>query len=530
MPTPEEFKQKILQKYPQGISSDGQRYSQMDATELTKRIVAKYPDGVDSSGVKYSDYLPQKPMVQTPPTQHATGGSFFDKIGGAINATGHNLGKLVGALGGDSAAAFGKTIGGAIASPTSLRSQEYQTKQSQDMQQKLVAAIKKNKAEGKQTATLERQLRIQQGNIIGAEQQNPAISQSKRQIIGQGLGVGTAILSAGLGEGAAAGVEKLTMGGLMKGGAKIGGIIGGSQGLSQAMQENKGIGETALQTGIGAVGGAALGAAGGWLTGKLSSKILDNKGMAEYVSERLTPETKTTAYKAGKLTEAGLVKSEKFTPAANDLERAQIAKESGITGKSFSKDISAAKNSLSKEAESLKKIVGDKKILVNPNIVTKQLNKMRDDATTDLIPDEEKVYDKMISKFQKILENNKGDLGGLLKSRQEFDAWAKSNNPNIFDNQRGGAYRALKSTRDSINDYIDTQVGNNKYKESLKKQSHLYDIIDNISEKASKGDTKLKASKLTTAVKRVLPYAAGSAAGAIGVGGAYEVGKKVIGQ
>lgn len=70
MPTPQQFKQLILQKYPDGVSSDGIPYVQMDALELTKRLVSKYPDGVTSDGIKYQDFLPStaaKPVKPVTP-------------------------------------------------------------------------------------------------------------------------------------------------------------------------------------------------------------------------------------------------------------------------------------------------------------------------------------------------------------------------------------------------------------------------------------------------------------------------------
>lgn len=78
--TPENFKSRIVSKYPNGVASDGTPYSQIDATDLTKRMVSKYPDGVTNDGHKYSDFLP--PVQQTPAPAPQ---SFLSKVGnGAI--------------------------------------------------------------------------------------------------------------------------------------------------------------------------------------------------------------------------------------------------------------------------------------------------------------------------------------------------------------------------------------------------------------------------------------------------------------
>lgn len=114
MPTPEEFKQKMVQKYPDGVSSTGQRYADMDATDLTKRIALKYPDGVDNSGVKYSDYLKgtsQEIKATPPPTQHGTGSSFLDKVGEFGSQAGRSIFKTVDTISSLGQKTLGRLVG-----------------------------------------------------------------------------------------------------------------------------------------------------------------------------------------------------------------------------------------------------------------------------------------------------------------------------------------------------------------------------------------------------------------------------------
>lgn len=73
---PDAFKAMILSKHPDGVSSDGTAYKDMDATELTKRVISKYPDGVASNGHKYSEYLPpDAPAADTPSSDTADSSS-----------------------------------------------------------------------------------------------------------------------------------------------------------------------------------------------------------------------------------------------------------------------------------------------------------------------------------------------------------------------------------------------------------------------------------------------------------------------
>ena len=72
-------------------------------------------------------------------------------------------------------------------------------------------------------------------------------------------------------------------------------------------------------------------------------------------------------------------------------------------------------------------------LFIIKNNVKGILNKMKTEKTVDLIDPEVRVYDKMV-KFNKMVDSkqNKG-LDGLLELRQDFDAWAKSNTPTIFE-------------------------------------------------------------------------------------------------
>lgn len=95
MPTPQDFKNRILQRYPDGVASDGKKYSEMDPVDLTTRMTKKFPDGVTSDGIKYTDFLPKagegdpaNAGVKTPKAADVigaiTGGA--ENIAGGINA------------------------------------------------------------------------------------------------------------------------------------------------------------------------------------------------------------------------------------------------------------------------------------------------------------------------------------------------------------------------------------------------------------------------------------------------------------
>lgn len=54
---PNTFKERIIQKYPNDVASDGRRYADIPARELTQKFVDKYPDDMTSDGIPYKAFL-----------------------------------------------------------------------------------------------------------------------------------------------------------------------------------------------------------------------------------------------------------------------------------------------------------------------------------------------------------------------------------------------------------------------------------------------------------------------------------------
>jgi len=338
---------------------------------------------------------------------------------------------------------------------------------------------------------------------------NPEYQKTAKQVYGEAIGVAAETLGWGKIGNIAKTVKASTVAQTVLKSAKTGAILGGTISTGKAMEENKSTGNILKSGATGTVLGGITGAATGYVAGKLSGKI-GEKQATKLVSKRLTDKGKVAAYKSGRATEAGLLKGEKIVSTKQEQELGKLAQEIGLKGNS-KKDISIVNTTTEKEAKALKETLKKTGAIYNKNNVKGTLNKLKEDQTIDLIDSEVGVYDKMIAKFNKMVDSkqNKG-LDGLLELRQSFDSWAKSNNPNIFVNKRGGAYRALSSVRDSINGYINNKVRKDIVKQSLKKQSSLYTILENISETAAKGATKLKPSKLQTLGKKLLPWAGGA--------------------
>lgn len=56
---PDVFKGRILKVYPDGVSQDGRKFTDIPSSELVAKFVRKYPDGVTEDWLKYTDFLPR---------------------------------------------------------------------------------------------------------------------------------------------------------------------------------------------------------------------------------------------------------------------------------------------------------------------------------------------------------------------------------------------------------------------------------------------------------------------------------------
>lgn len=337
---------------------------------------------------------------------------------------------------------------------------------------------------------------------------NPEYQKTAKQVYGEAIGVAAETLGWGKVGNIAKTVKASTVAQTAIKAAKTGAVLGATTSTGSAMAENKSTADILKSAGTGAVTGAVIGGATGALAGKIGGKI-SKKSATKLASKRVSGKEKVLAYKTGRAKEATLLKSEKIIPTQKEKELGKLAQEIGLKGNT-KKDITKINKAIEQEAKSLKKTLKESGSIYNKNNVKGVLNKMKKDKTIDLIEPEVKVYEKMIKKFNKMVDSkkNKG-IDGLLELRQEFDKWAKSNSPTIFTNKRGGAYRAVSSVRDAVNTYIDKNVKGTA--SSLAKQRDLYTILDNISEKAAKGSTKLKPSKIKVATKKLFPWAGGAA-------------------
>lgn len=114
-----------------------------------------------------------------------------------------------------------------------------------------------------------------------------------------------------------------------------------------------------------------------------------------------------------------------------------------------------------------------------------------------IVGDAEKTADKLLAGAQKFINANDGTGSGLLQARKDYDQWVLTQKPAAFDAKAENAFTiANREIRKSMTNMLDEYAPNAKVKESLARQSAIYEAMENVAPKA--------AEEANTAVGRAL--------------------------
>ncbi len=273
----------------------------------------------------------------------------------------------------------------------------------------------------------------------------------------------------------------------------------------------------------------------------------------EFVKDLVMPvqTKKVLEEQASRTTEKGLLKTKVVKPTP--LEAAsieEVAQIKGIKkGNSAQANYTLIEKAKDTEAQRLGSILKSKDFQINKPMYQQKLsavvNKLKTDDPFILGNDAaEKLVDNVANKMQALLDKNPNTPAGLLKTRQEFDAWAKSKKRGVFEGNEETFSNAVRDIRQSANDFLAESVPDAAVKESLRKQSLLFRALDNVEPKtAIEGRNRLQraAKSASDAIPVKNPMVKGAlqlgGLGALGAGtyfapaaaalagGAYGVGK-----
>jgi len=219
--------------------------------------------------------------------------------------------------------------------------------------------------------------------------------------------------------------------------------------------------------------------------------------VAETVGPKLTAGEAADALAKRGTVQKGLLRETQLAPDPRVTELADTIKKAvpGFNpGKSLLYNISQTQKVVTKMAQDLKaevikqganRIYSFKELASRLNGVERPLM-ISSDATLN------NAYNKVIKKALDIAKQKGGKVSNLLDTRQEFDAFIKKQFPNLYSSETLTPMRqAVKDIRGALTDFTAENLPDGVgLKENLLTQHKLITAIENMSEKAVKGQTK----------------------------------------
>jgi hypothetical protein len=268
------------------------------------------------------------------------------------------------------------------------------------------------------------------------------------------------------------------------------------------------------------------------IASKISSSI-GQKAAAdalEVVSPQLTKKETEAAIAAGRGQGGGMFSKTTIEPNKRLLDVADASKGIVSKGISGAENVNNLRSAISSEAETLSQKVAKIKQPVSEKGVKTFLDAVEKPIEIASDATQSRKFDITKNALIKIIAKNEKTVGGLLKSRKEFDALVEKEFPTLHDRANAPFKNAITGMRNALNDAIESNLPDGfGYKESLRLQRLWYEAIDNISGKSTGevGRTGLGAKATKFAKKH--PVLTAGAAYAVGQK-AVNTAKKITGQ
>lgn len=274
----------------------------------------------------------------------------------------------------------------------------------------------------------------------------------------------------------------------------------------------------------GAVSGAKTGAVLGAATPAVSDAV---GAIKDYVANRddqflqdlITPRAVGNVRKdmAANSTQQGLFNKTVVEPTAYQQQVMNTVKDTGVSrGASDLGNRQTIEGALGNEAQNLRQNISGSKVIYAPQDMSSRVTTATQQALSDeplLVGDGERYLDMAADKMNNLVKANPGTPEGLLDSRQQFDQWVNSKGG--FGDKDTAFRKAVSVVRGAANQYLGDMVPTAAVKDSLTKQSHMYDAIDALNSKIAYMPTNSVARALASPTGKALKY------------GAYAVGADV---
>jgi len=222
------------------------------------------------------------------------------------------------------------------------------------------------------------------------------------------------------------------------------------------------------------------------------------KNRSKYVTELVTPKKtpKILEAEVPRTAEKGVGIFKRSTVKPTTRESQIISEVSRIREVMPKKSVQQNYNAINKEnvklARQLERDVSKSRATVS----AKEMSQAIDDSIGTVVAESpiivgnlQTTATRVAEKAKKIILSNDETAIGLLKSRKEFDAWVRTlprgEAKLATDAAMEAQSVAIKTVRNTMNDMLDAKVKSTAVKRELKRQSLLYDALDNMTPKAA---------------------------------------------
>lgn len=402
-----------------------------------------------------------------------------------------------------------------------------------EMQQRLIEAIRKNRAIGKDTTKLEASLKALTGGIAETgDNANDLYTEgiTNKQVVGDALQLGTTVGTIGALPGAAK--SAVVKPGIVKGaiagaktGAKLGAATGAATGFAQGLKKDKSIADSFRESFETAIVGGLTGSVIGGVTGGVSGGLKSIKaGKSSTHLEAITPKTsELTPTEYEKLLSRGKI----LPKTARHPARYVLSDDEVATATKYKHLLSSndpVKNTInvveeiSRQDEEVGKFLQKNNAIFNSNQLKKSIISKLDDVS-DITVDEARLANakaELAENFVKSLK--KKDMHSLWQARKAFDQQIDR----AFTGAPTLQNRIKVEFRNAVQDFIAEKTPNSTYKDFMQDMSKLFNVKDVLTTKAAKEKTY---NKITLWIKHNPNWAKviGWGAGLVGAGAATSV-------
>lgn len=261
----------------------------------------------------------------------------------------------------------------------------------------------------------------------------------------------------------------------------------------------------------------------GALKGGEESAIRD---VYDVVKPKLSSAEESAAKAEGRATTEGIMKKTVIQPTKQELEMAKYAKEAGVkSGNTFDKNIAIMKQSQKASADLVRQGLKDSKAIWNENEFKGVLNKIEEPITVKSDATLANQATHLKNAVDQLVDTATKKPEGILDVRQKFDRLIQDQFGSRIFSKDDPFGKLVRSYRKAMNDFAESKIpdgalpGGKTFKGELRRQSLLYDAIDNVSETAPKvGESARPALKKAGQFIKKHKTAIEIGAGAVGVG------------